>query len=348
MEKISKLDKAYRVSSPIINNQPRKNNPSFGGTVGHFSLKMLTDLPCPYCGFKMIPSGKVRIDLKEQLSTTTGKELQEVLLNTFFQQKPLAERTIAVKMAEKAPAHPDKNIKDVLDLLFDESQDAMTAGQDLTIQRIYGFIGMLSEDLGKRTRQALRNTVRACKELTVADSIYEKNQRFGHLTGMLYRNSGIGDAKGIARIVNTIKGARTKVEDFIFTYRGEKPRRIANQLMEPFVASGEHVLPEATAGLAEAHNLLVAHIDCNTFRDITPLDKYIEKYPEVASKMYEHIDAVREQIQATPINGFENYVKNITETLHRESKGILAWSEFGQKTTATAQKVGSLILYPYP
>ena len=117
----------------------------------------------------------------------------------------------------------------------------------------------------------------------------------------------------------TQKDAGTKLE--------KTPYQIGISLVEPSVGSLEHITPRhpqdgSDGGKNIYSNYVYASKEWNTRRKNMPLDKWVEKNPEIKDHMQNYIDAVIEKInKREALQRCRVYPILVAETVEKESNG---------------------------
>ena len=87
----------------------------------------------------------------------------------------------------------------------------------------------------------------------------------------------------------------------------------------------EHIKPKSHGGSNSLENYLVVDRTLNSNRGNLDFDKWLAKFPEFIKNIQDYLDKVRGIKYKA--NNFDNhkYVKNVINTLNRESKGVASF-----------------------
>ena len=110
---------------------------------------------------------------------------------------------------------------------------------------------------------------------------------------------------------------------FIVKYANRSHAETAKRLLRASVATIEHIKPESLGGSNSLDNFVLASASANSYRSNMPLNKYINRFPDIPANCQKYINKLLKLMNAGALKGFETYPYKIKKCLFNESKGLI-------------------------
>lgn len=309
---------------------------SVDNTIVGKSIRGLGDVPCPYCGIRVINGKEISHLNKENLGGTSKQAIQ--LLKPFEDRMHPVEKQVFNLLESLSVRKPKKNLRQLLDKVRPEHLEILK-------QQEYDILNRMSDYNDKNVKDKQNNEKvdkllhEAVDIITKQDENYIfRRRRFMEKLNNITNNMADKDsAKGLQNIAEELPRAHDNMSAFIikFTQKDAKtklektPYQIGISLVEPSVGSLEHVKPRHPKDKSEGgenlySNYIYASKEWNTRRRNTPLNKWIEKNPQIKGYMQTYIDEVIKRINSgKALQNCKVYPIIIAKTIEKESKGLV-------------------------
>lgn len=329
--KDSKTDTSKTTCRDSFLNKPQAecfSYPSFGC----LSRSKLMDLayrnvPCPYSSILMIPNAVAN-------KVLTQENLSKPIASAIKYLEPFANRMFPVEkqcfdiLKQAAKEQPQMRIQEILVKLKGNSLEHLKNSQFDILDRIDNIGLGLSDDSFDELIRITDQT----REVIFSDS-YTKG--FKRKTAIRqfdeFRKNLPEEEKTIGdEIYNCSKefiNSENSLDAFIAKYSRRTSREIGQRLVSKSFATLEHVHPQSQhfdgTEINRPGNWLVASAGYNNGRGDEAFDKYVRKRPEIIQYIQKHLDRVIDLNNSGQIYDYEEYLKDIAETLKVESKGLV-------------------------
>lgn len=309
---------------------------SVDNTIVGKSIRELGDVPCPYCGTPVINGKEISHLNKENLGGASKHAVR--LLKPFESRMHPVEKQVFNLIEDLSKKDPNKNLRQLLDKVRPEHLEIIK-------QQEYDILNKMS-DYNEKNVKDKKDNVKIDKLLHEAIDIIDKQdenyifrrRRFMEKLNVITSNmTDKNSVNGLQNIAEELPRAHDNMSAFIikFTQKDPKtklektPYQIGISLIEPSVGSLEHVKPRHPQDKSEGgeniySNYLYASKEWNTRRRNMPLDKWVEKNPQIKQNMQTYIDAVIEKINSgKALKNCKIYPIIIAKTLEKESNGLI-------------------------
>jgi len=297
---------------------------------GKFRLKGAYGLPCAYCG-EMIITVQKRKELGHILANASGKKLRRIIEKIFSDKKPLTEKIVVNAIKKVSRQHPERNIQELLNVLMSEAQERLIADQKAVIELTRELSAGLTGETKKRTERDFE-FIDGILSNTFGGIIFKRKTLINGFRTLLDNETNRHNKSILKKMVTTLPKLPTSgnsPDAFIVKYHRRNSREIAERLLEPYLASGEHVLPESCGGPSHFSNYLVIHKRCNEKRGCIDFKAYLRKNRQMIDLIHRHISAVDSKIKkGYEFDGSDTYIEEVTKRLYEESGGLINWEKF--------------------
>lgn len=297
------------------------------------AIRELGGVPCPYTGIPMINGKEISHLNKTNLSTSSEKAIK--LLKPFKSRMHPVEKEVFTIIEELSAKQPKKNMRELLDTVRDEHLDKVKL-QEYDILNRMSKVKLENEKDKEKLNALIGETV------TIIDKqdenyIFRRRKFIEKLNQITSTMKNEKEAQALTDLAEEIPRAHDNVSSFIvkFTQKDPKtkkektPFQIGISLVQSSVGSIEHIKPRnpidgSTGGKDELPNYLYASRSANVGRKNMPLDKFIEKNPEIKKNMQKYIDVVIDKINRGKVmKDFKAYPLLVAKTVEQESKGLI-------------------------
>ena len=309
---------------------------SVDNTIVGKSIRELGDVPCPYCGTRVINGKEISHLNKENLGGASKNAVR--LLKPFENRMHPVEKQVFNLIEDLSKKDPNKNLRQLLDKVRPQHLEIVK-------QQEYDILNRMS-DYNQNNVKDEKDNSKVYKLLHEAVDIIDKQdenyifrrRRFMEKLNVITNNmTDKESAKGLQNIAEELPRAHDNMSAFIikFTQKDPKtklektPYQIGISLVEPSVGSLEHVKPRhpqdnSQGGENLYSNYLYASKEWNTRRRNMPLDKWVEQNPQIKDNMQAYIDAVIKKINTgKALQNCKVYPIIIAKTLEQESNGLI-------------------------
>ena len=300
------------------------------------SIRDLGDVPCPYCGIKLI-NGKEISHLNQ--NTLGGKSKTAVsYLSKFEDRMHPVEKQVFGIIKDLSKKNPNKNVRELLDTVRPQHLENVKNMEFDTLNKMSNYIDKNVSNENDNTK--LKNLVNeATGIIQKQDENYIfRRRRFMEKFDLIAKNMEDKEsATALKNIAEELPKAQDHVSTFIVKYTQKDPKtkkektpyQIGIALVEPSVGSLEHIVPRhpqdnSKGGENKYSNYIYASREWNTKRKNMPLDQWVQQNPEIKDNMQRYMDAVIEKInKGQAMRRCKVYPIIVAETLEKESKGLI-------------------------
>ncbi len=308
---------------------------SVDDTVVGKAIRELGDVPCPYCGTRVIQGKEISHLNKDNLGGRSENAIN--LLKPFEDRMHPVEKQVFNLLEDLSTKEPNKNLRQLLDKVRPTHLEVLK-------QQEFDILGRMSDYSQKNMKKDDANKVAGLvNEATDIINKQDENyifrrrrfmEKFDNITKKMDDQESV---KGLRDIAEELPRAHDNMSSFIikFTQKDAKtklektPYQIGISLVEPSVGSLEHIKPrhpqdKSKGGENIYSNYIYASKEWNVRRKNTPLDKWVTQNPEIKDNMQKYMDAVIEKInKGQALKRCRVYPIIVAETLEKESKGLI-------------------------
>lgn len=308
---------------------------SVDNTVVGKAIRELGDVPCPYCGIRVIQGKEISHLNKENLG---GKSKDAInLLKPFEDRMHPVEKQVFNLLEDLSKKDPNKNLRQLLNKVRPTYLEVLK-------QQEFDILGRMSDYSQKNMKKDdADRVVGLVNEATDIINKQDENyifrrrrfmEKFDNITKKMDDQESV---KGLREIAEELPRAHDNMSSFIikFTQKDAKtklektPYQIGISLVEPSVGSLEHIKPrhpqnKSKGGENIYSNYIYASREWNIRRKNTSLDEWVIKNPEIKDNMQKYMDAVIEKInKGQALKRCRVYPIIVAETLEKESNGLI-------------------------
>lgn len=297
------------------------------------SIRELGDIPCPYCGTRVINGKEINHLNKENLGGRSDRAI--ALLKPFEDRMHPVEKEVFDILKNLSKKEPKKNLRQLLDTVRPEHLQKVQDEEQKILHRMFKCAKTIkNEDDAKNVGKLLASS-KEILEKQDPNYIFRRRRLIEKLNNVTKNMTEQDKAQELLKIAEDVPRSHDNVSAFIvkFTQKdaGTKlektPYQIGISLVEPSVGSLEHITPRhpqdgSDGGKNIYSNYVYASKEWNTRRKNMPLDKWVEKNPEIKDHMQNYIDAVIEKInKREALQRCRVYPILVAETVEKESNG---------------------------
>lgn len=287
-----------------------------------FALKDSLNLPCAYCGEKMLNFQEQR-RLATLLANSTGITLQNrlsLIRNSII--CPI-EQGVSALLLRSSTRHPKDNIQNLFIRILPHAKTTVRKRQKSVLDKTTKIMADLEGETKIKTLAQINELDTVLHQLE-PNYLAQKKR----ILGMIYqihreeqdlRNRAVL-ASGLESLTE-LPTSRNCPEAFVLKYCGRTPMEIAERLYDPLLTSVEHIDPQNLNGASTPSNYLLTHRTCNQAKDGKPFDTYIEGHAEIIPHIKKYVKAAATRIVVDDICGLETYPTDVARTLHSLSRG---------------------------
>lgn len=294
-----------------------------------FKLKELEEIPCPSCGKPMLQSTEIR-RFVDKISTQTGEDLISTLQEYTDLYRPIEAQAVKeiIDMAEK---FPDDDLSALVKYAGVKHSSNLVKEQVRILKRIEGLGGNLKKDEKIKLSECVRSAIKFAKMTGNKDGDHFGRKQF---IGDLYElTEGFSNEKIVRDIRKTaldLPSSTSSLSAFFVKYSRENVEKIATRFLSPMTATTEHIKPISLGGEDDTANYLVECTDCNSKRGNMPYEEWFKIMPQMPQNLQTYLDTMDKIIKTYNLKGYENYVKDIAETIEQETNGKLVLKAPGE------------------
>ena len=298
--------------------------PFEGSTSQGRPLRKLVNITCPYTGIKMIP-GKALKGFEKRLAVCENAQDIVDLLSTYYNNLQKTEKSIFAIFKDFASLNPRDSIKNCLEMLYNTCLKKLK----LEEYRVLDDVDKMSHKLSIDTALKLRAKTVKCRD------IIETNKA-GHTFKRKIFLDSLGDIipqHNEREIMENIKNhslflptSGSSTNAFVVKYATRDQEEIARRLFLASTATIEHVIPASKGGTNHIGNFLLASANGNRYRENLPLQKYINRFPDIPKYCQQYMNDIIDAIHNGELYGNEDYPYMIKQTLLKATGGRLAVS----------------------
>lgn len=289
-----------------------------------FVLKNVSDIPCAYCGKTMITTAEQKL-FGQEIQNLTGINLQNKIAFIKNEDKFPFEQKIAGLLTKISQKSPDKNLQELLIEILPDAEKKLLKKQKKILNKLPAIIEKITGETKKQAFDKLdeinRSLVGTFKKQKAIKDFQEINEQETSIANKTLLKESL-------EALFTLPAARNDVHALIVKYSRRSPREIGEILLDPFLASAEHIRPVSDGGLCKQSNYLGVHKFCNEARGSEPFPAFLNNNPEVIPNIEKQLKIILIKIEAyeAPFE-LDNYPVQVAATLKRLSYGKININE---------------------
>ncbi len=310
------------------------NNTSAGNV-----LKKLRDIVCPYTGIKMISGSSLnsiekRIDKSQNISTGVK------ILSGYTDYMQKTEKRMFNTFKKYSETNPQGKFGDCLNKLYDNALAKLKIEEFLVLDKV----DKISLSLSPQTALGVRSKTTRCRQVILANKAEDTFKRKTFITSLdEIVPANINEQKILEQMKDQalfLPTSGSSENAFIVKYARRSEQEIAKRMLRASVATIEHVKPDSLGGANTLGNFMLVSAQANSRRANMPLEKYIQRYPDIPSYCQMYINQIISSIYKGKLGGCETYPYKIKKTLENESNGqiVLNLSKY-KYTEAQTEKM---------
>lgn len=299
------------------------------------NLKKLIDLPCLYCGKKMVPT-KIFDELKQLPAKEWAynainliKPYQDALLPPH--QKVFQEVEIVLKN------NPRLTLKEALTKLQPQHIGPLKTEETQVFRDIFE----IASELPNAQKDKVEKEIIKAMDIIQNEGLYIppfKRKSFIKAISKIEPNSKSRTVMNrIQQKAQELPTSKDSANAFVVKYATVSdflPERSDMEIAQSLIGSAsvtvEHIHTQeackrenSLSEINDIKNLALTHQICNRERDNTELNLYVNRHPEIIATAQKHIDHIIESINAGILRDCDNYPQELKETLFRETGGLI-------------------------
>ncbi len=300
------------------------------------TVRELGDVPCPYCGTRLINGKEISHLNKDNLGQASSSAIN--LLKPFEDRMHPVEKQVFGIIKKLSKKEPQKNIRELLDTVRPEHLERVKT-QEL------GILDKIAQFSNKHVKKEedSKKLINLVDEATLIieqqdeNYIFRRRKFMEKLDKITVKMEDQNAATKVKEIAEELPKAQENISTFIVKYTQKDPKtkiektpyQIGIALVEPSVGSLEHIVPRhpqdnSKGGENKYSNYIYASREWNTKRQNMPLDKWVTKNPKIKDYMQKYIDVVIDKInKGEAMKRCRVYPILVAETLEKESKGLI-------------------------
>ncbi len=298
-----------------------------------FMMLGVQDVPCACCGRTTLNAREFAKLKPEMFSKSCVKSFE--ILDKYENYMQESERATYKAIREVGLKNPDKNLQEVLVLMRPEYLKRLVIKEF----KIIDGIDKLSNNLPYSSFLEIRKITTNARKIII-DNNKENPFKRQMLIAEIAKLQDTLPEKDIARqareLAEKLPKSTNNKNAFIVKYSGKIKKNettqiyehansydIARRLLITAIATKEHVKPESEGGASAQNNYIVECAKCNNSRRSIPLDEWVKEHPSMPENAQKYLDFVINLINNGTLRNYEWYPLVISETLVKQSKGLL-------------------------
>jgi len=313
--------KPYTTTPIRLHNQPFADSVDFKG---NFRFLELYGVPCAYCGKTMIPS-TVQKDFGQFTTDAKGIVLQKGLYQALGGRTLTLEKSISELFSVASKKLPEKDLQGLASALAPASERRLIRIQAHVLRKAAQSLKMLK---GETKDLSASYFAHAREKLSMGnDDVGFKRKNIINAFMALYETekdkTNLAPLGRVLKCLSKLPTSGNNKDAFIVKYQRRTSREIGERLLDPYIASKEHIHPESDRGASSARNYLGTHRKCNSERGDMPFDKFLAQKPQIVKFIFENLSEINNRIKNNNVFDPNNYLFNVSRTLYIESKGVI-------------------------
>lgn len=299
-----------------------KNNPtevSFGRLLTRFPFAKLANIPCPYCGIKMITEADFEKYLTDEaLSGTSRMALKAIGRFEESMQEP--EKRIFQTLQELSEKKPLSNLQELLMGIMPESLKRLQLRQLDILKKL----SLISKKLEPPFGEELNKIIKKQKQIINSPDNNIRFKRKNLINAIYNLQLSIPDekiAKDIEELTHTLPNSMNHYDSFVVKYAERSPLEIGRRIVRPSTGTFEHLLPHSKGGTVELKNGLCVCGKCNNSRGNMPFEDLIDLRPEIKNNIGKHLQLINSIIKKHNMITLDGYIQEVTNTIKELSGG---------------------------
>ena len=300
------------------------------------SIRELGDVPCPYCGIRVINGKEISHLNKENLGGTSKEAIS--LLKPFEDRMHPVEKQVFHLLEDLSKKEPKKNLRQLLEKVRPEHLETLKQQEFDIFSRMSNFSSknFKNKDDAEKIDAFLNEAIDIVQKQD-ENYIFRRHRFLEKFENTTEKMTDKKTVEGLRKIAEELPRGHDSVSAFIvkFTQKDPKtkqektPYQIGISIVEPSVGSLEHIKPrhpqdKSAGGENKYSNYIYASREWNIRRKNTPLDKWVKQNPEIIDNMQKYMDTVIEKINnGEVLKRCRVYPIIVAETLEKESKGLI-------------------------
>ena len=283
-------------------------------------LKKLKDITCPYTGKKMLLGSYVTA-LEKRIDKCKSIDKVVKILSKYVKYMQNVEKNMFLVFSKYIAANPNGSFNECLQNMY---EDAL-AKLKLEEFQVLDNVDNISKDLAPKTALQVRAKTTRCREVILAN---DKEDSFKRRTFLNSLDEIIPINEKEKEILNKMKDqalylptSSSSENAFVVKYATRGDKEIAKRILRASAATIEHVKPDSKGGENDIGNFLLVSSLANSNRENMPLEKYIERHPDIPKYCQKYIKEIISAIYKGHLKGNETYPYKIKEKLIKESNG---------------------------
>ena len=304
------------ITNPVYDTVTFLGNNTSAGNV----LKRLKNITCPYTGVKMIPGSENKTIEKKIDKAKKISDVIKILISYTNYMQPV-EREMFEVFKQYSSKNPNGKFQEVLHRIYSDALAKLKLEEFAVLDKV----DAISKELSPQTALNLRSKTTKCREIILENRAEDTFKRKTFLTSLNeIRPANDNEQQILERMKDNalyLPTSGSSVNAFVVKYANRSEQEIAKRLLRASVATIEHVKPDSHGGANSLGNFMLVSAQANNRRANMPLEKYIERYPNIPKYCQVYINQIITSIYRGKLRGCESYPFKLKKTLTEESNG---------------------------
>ena len=286
-------------------------------------LKRISSLHDPYSEITMVSDDEYGNYVRKIQKRPTAQAMVNLLHgyedNMFYPElttvSAIKDKLTEIKQNDLKRANK-LDLNEILRELYPDAKISIKSKQLNVLKDIENYINSNKGD----TKKKLSEIFEPVRE-TIEDDSFRINP--------LIKN--VRDLKGVdsktkytvLELMEEFPNSRNSADVFIINNVNKSHKEIAEAFLTPSRVSIEHIRPQSKNGASSIENYIIASRRMNSLRSSMPLDKFIEKNPQIITYMQKYFDDLINKINRGGLKYMTLTLADTAETLEKESKGYI-------------------------
>jgi len=315
-----------------LKSQPCADQVNFGARGSYeFALKEISGIPCIYCNEIMKTTKEQKIFGKE-VAELSGEKLRAKIefIKDMKNEKnedlfPFVQN-LARLLTEKSLEHPRGNLQELLIEMFPPAEEKLIQHQTEILNKLPEIFDKLTGETKEKAFDKL-DKINAVLHHENQELLFKKKPILESFKKLQKAETDPENQIHLEEAFQTLVKLPRAVDNtnaFIVKYSRRSSREIGEVLLDPFLSSAEHLIPDSQGGSSKQYNLVGAHKHCNEDRNVEEFTSVIEKRPVIIANTKNQVRIVSEKLKNYEISFILNrWPGQISRTLKKITNGVI-------------------------
>lgn len=275
------------------------------------------NLTCLCCGRVMLDPEEIK-QLKASKALNGNSASVVKVLEKYKDNMHSVEKEVFEILKEQSELHPNKNFREILQLIKPEYEEKLIQTQF----GIFKLIDKASENINPEQKKQIKELINEERNCILNGDNQFRRKRFVNRFEKIFKDSRNSATKEhLIKLANKLPTSYEDKNAFIVKYSNRKPEDIAFRLLSYSLCTIEHVKPKNKEGQNHLFNYIPECMRCNSFRQDRPMIQQLEEHPEMFYNAQTLIDKLIDFANDGKLSKW--YIMKITERVRKESDNML-------------------------